>query len=210
MIWFIVAINLYVLSFSKVNYFTEVSSIPELEIWVVFWASAQNNRPSDVLKDRLNVAYEAYQAGKIQKIIVSGDNGSRYYNEPVVMQKYLLEKWVSKLDIYLDYAGFDTYDTLYRAREIFGVSDVILFTQDFHLKRAMYIAERLWLHPVGVETNLHIYVSDSYNNFREIWARVKAFIEVEILKPKPKFLGEKIKILFDEDIEEAKKEILEK
>jgi vancomycin permeability regulator SanA len=124
------------------------------------------------------------------------------------MQKYLLDLWVEKDDIYLDYAGFDTYDSLYRAREIFWVQKVVLFTQDFHLKRALYIAKRLWLQPLWVETNLQSYVKDKYNNIREVFARVKAFLEVEILKSKPRFLGDKIEIITDEKINEAKKSIL--
>jgi vancomycin permeability regulator SanA len=99
--------------------------------------------PSDILKDRLDTAYDAYKAGKIKKIIVSGDNRKVDYNEPDNMKKYLISLGVNPKDIQPDYAGFDTYSSLYRAREIFQVKKVILFTQDFHLKRALYIGKRL-------------------------------------------------------------------
>lgn len=204
-----IAINLFVLSFAKFWYYKLPSDIEETYVWLVFWAAVKwKYQPSDILKDRLAVAYEAYTIGKIEKILVSGDNSDAHYNEPVAMQKYLLDLWVEKDDIYLDYAGFDTYDSLYRAREIFWVQKVVLFTQDFHLKRALYIAKRLWLQPLWVETNLQSYVKDKYNNIREVFARVKAFLEVEILKSKPRFLGDKIEIITDEKINEAKKSIL--
>ncbi|MFK7779849.1 MAG: ElyC/SanA/YdcF family protein [Candidatus Gracilibacteria bacterium] len=206
---FIVAVNFYVLNFSKTHYYYDVDGLDEKYIGLVFGASVlRNGTPSDILKDRLKVAFEAYNKHKIAKIIVSGDNSKSSYNEPVAMQKYLLKLGVEIDDIYLDYAGFDTYDSLYRAREIFGAQELVLFTQDFHLKRAMYISSKLGIDSYGVETNLQKYLASDYYNIREIFARLKAFIEVEILKASPRFLGEKIEIITDEKIEDAKKEIL--
>ena len=126
------------------------------------------------------------------------------------MQKYLLTQWVDVHDMYLDYAGFDTYDSLYRAKHVFQVSELMLFTQDFHLKRAMYISQRLGISTIGVATNLQPYVNEQYNNRREVLARVKAFLDVEILKSKSKYLWDPIPILSDQDISSAKQEILEK
>lgn len=208
-IW-IFAVNFYVLSFSNTNYYYDVDGLDEKYIWLVFWASVFNDwRPSDILKDRLKVAYYAYNKKKIHKIIVSWDNSYTDYNEPAGMQKYLLDLWVPSDDIYLDYAGFDTYDSLYRAKEIFWVEEIVLFTQDFHLKRAMYISSKLWIKSYWVETNLQKYIADDYNNSREIFARLKAFIEVEILNSKPKYLWKKIEIITDEKIEDAKKWIIQ-
>lgn len=208
---FILSVNLYVLSFSKINYFYDIDWLDEKYVWLVFWASVLRNwEPSDVLKDRLKVASEAYEKEKIKKIIVSWDNSQTNYNEPKAMQKYLIDLWVNKNDIYLDYAWFDTYDSLYRAKEIFWVNELVLFTQDFHLKRAMYIASKLWIKSYWVETNLQRYINDDYNNFREIFARSKAFFDVDIFKSKPKYLWEKIEIITDEKIDNVKKEILEK
>ena len=124
------------------------------------------------------------------------------------MQKYLLDLWVDVDDIYLDYAGFDTYDSIYRAKEIFGAEKLTLFTQDFHLKRAMYISKRFDIETIWVETNLQKYRKEKYNNRREVFARVKAFLEVEILKTKPKYLGESIEIITDEKIGEAKRNLI--
>lgn len=206
---FIVGVNLYVLSFSKKGFYNSVEDLNDTYVWLVFWAAVYNNsRPSDILRDRLDVAIEAYNTWKITKIIVSGDNSKLNYNEPVVMKNYLIANQVKKEDIYTDYAWFDTFASLYRARDIFGVEELILFTQDFHLKRAMYISKRLWIKTQWVHTNLRPYIREWYYDIREIWARVKAFLNVEIFKSKPKYLGDTIEILRDEKIEETKKEIL--
>jgi len=191
-LFIVLVINYWVLSFSKKDIFVDIKNIPKIEVWLVFWASVKRNlTPSDILKDRLDVAVKAYKLWKIKKIIVSGDNWTKTYNEPLAMEKYLISKWVKKEDIYLDYAGFDTYDSLYRAKYVFWVGKVILFTQDFHLKRAIYLAKRLWFEKViWVSTNLHNYKANSYNNIREILARVKAFLDVEINHSKPIVLWE--------------------
>jgi len=204
-------INIYVLGFSKDNYFTKVSKLNQNEVWLVFWASVLNNwMPSDILKDRLKVAANAYKQWKIKQIIVSGDNRKLNYNEPDVMKKYLVSLWVRSSHIHPDYAGFDTYDSLYRARDLFFVKDLTLFTQDFHLKRAMYISYRLGINAVWMQTNLQKYIADDYNNKREIFARVKAFLDVEVFNSQPKYLGDSLRITPKTEIEEIKKELLEK
>ncbi len=177
------------LSFWKESMYQDVRKLSFVEVGLVFWASVKTNlEPSDILKDRLVVAAKAYELWRIQKIIVSWDNSQKYYNEPVAMQQYLIELWVDDAHIFLDYAWFDTYDSIYRAKHIFGVDEVVLFTQDFHLKRAMYIAERLWIENYGVFTNLHTYKNYDRYLRRELLARVKAFLDVEINSSKPKFL----------------------
>lgn len=206
---FIIAVNCYVLSFSKINYYSDVEWLENKYTGLVLWASViWKNTPSDILKDRLEVAYNAYKVWKIEKIIVSWDNSVTNYNEPIVMQNVLINMGVDIDDIYLDYAGFDTYDSIYRAKEIFWVDELVLFTQDFHLKRAMYISIKLWIDTYWVETNLKKYINEDYNNRREIFARIKAFLEVELLNSKPKFLWDKIEIITDEKIEKAKNEII--
>lgn len=178
------------LSFSfywKIFYMPSV--VEKHEVWLVFGASVKRNlEPSDILRDRLDVAIYTYEIWKIEKIIVSWDNSEKNYNEPVAMRQYLVDKWVTADDIYMDYAWFDTYDSLYRLKYVFGVDDVLLFTQEFHLKRAIYIGERLWIKSQGVATNLRGYFKDDYNNRREILARIKAFLDIEINNSKPKFL----------------------
>jgi len=193
-LFIILVINYWVLSFSKENFYNNIDSLPKNEVWLVFWASVKSTlEPSDILKDRLKVAIKAYVSWKIEKIIVSWDNWTKLYDEPTAMYKYLVSRWVESDDIYLDYAGFDTYDSIYRAKYLFSVEEITLFTQDFHLKRAMYLANRLGFRKViWMQTNLQKYLAENYNNRREILARVKAFLDVEINNSKPKFLGELI------------------
>lgn len=210
LILMVFAINIYVLSFSREDYYTDISFLEPKLVWLVFWAAVyKNSVPSAILKDRLLVAYEAYEAWKIKKILVSGDNSKTFYNEPEVMKKFLIDLWVKKDDIFLDYAWFDTYDSIYRAKEIFLAQELVLFTQDFHLKRAMYISKRLWIDTYWVETNLQAYLRANYYEFREILARLKAFLETDILHSKPKYLWETIEIISDERIEETKRTLFE-
>lgn len=205
----IILINVYVLSFSVLQYFSHIQDIEPSEVGLVLWASVKpDGTPSDILKDRLDTAIIFYKEDKIQKILVSGDNGTRAYNEPVAMQKYLIASGVKKDDIYLDYAGFDTYDSLYRARDIFGNEELVIFTQWFHLHRAIYIAKRLWLNVVGVTTDINKYLHSNRNSIREIFARVKAFLEVEIIRPEPKYLGDTIEIVSDKKVDKLKQDIL--
>ncbi len=180
---FIVGVNFYVISFSFDNYYTSLSDIKDNNLtWIVFWASIIDNKvPSNILKDRLNSAYDWYSNSIIDKIIVSWDSQNSNYNESDVMRQYLVEKWVSENDIIVDYYWLDTYDTIYRAKNIFWETQLVLFTQDFHLKRAMYISNRLWIKTYWVETSIQNYKKDY--NIREVLARVKAFLEIEIFKP---------------------------
>lgn len=196
-VFLIILINLYVLSFSKGKIFSWEDNITGYEVGIVFWARVYEwGKPSDILADRLKVAKKAYDEGKITKIIVSGDNSKSHYDEPTSMRNYLINLWVKKDDIYLDYAGFDTYDTLYRAREIFWVEKALLFTQEFHLKRALYIAEKLEIKSIWIHTDLQKYIYADYYERREVLARTKAFFSTDILKVKPKFLGNPINMNF--------------
>ena len=193
LLFIILIINYLVLSFSKEGYFNDVEKLPNIRVWLVFGASVKRNwEPSDILKDRLIVTYNAYNKWKIKKIIVSWDNSKSNYNEPAAMKKFLIKLWVKKEDIYLDFAGFDTYDSIYRAKHIFWVKKIILFTQDFHLKRAMYISKKLWFETYWMETNLQEYLAKNYNNSREILARIKAFLDVDINGSNPKYLWEPV------------------
>lgn len=189
----VITINVYVLSFSYNNIHQDTTKLPAKPVGIIFWARVFSNwEPSDILKDRLSVAISWYKSGLIDKILVSWDNGRKEYDEVTAMQKYLIKKWVDKNDIYLDYAWFDTYDTLYRSKYIFWVENAYLYTQDFHLKRAVYIAKRLWIESAWVPTDLQDYIYNDYYNRREVLARIKAFLDVEILKSKSKYLGEPV------------------
>lgn len=188
-------INLYVFSFWNWKVFSNIDKIENQYVWLVLWASVIARKwPSDILKDRLIVAAYAYKKWKIKKIIVSWDNSKKNYNEPIVMRDFLIKNDVNKDDIYMDFAWFDTYDSIYRAKNIFSVDKLVIFTQNFHIKRALYIADRLWIESVWVNTDLQNYIWENYYLFREFMARIKAFINTDILKSKSKFLWEKIVI----------------
>ena len=188
----IAIINFYVLSFSIWKIFNSASDINDYEIGLVLWASVKSSwEPSDILKDRLKMAIKAYNDWKIQSIIVSGYNYWLTYNEPLSMEQYLIKAWVLSEDIYKDYNWLDTYDSIYRAREIYWIQKIVIFTQEFHLKRALYIASRLWIDAVWVKTDLQEYLSIRYFKFREIFSRIKAFIEVDLMR---------VEIKYDKDV----------
>jgi len=195
-ILFWVLINYYIIIKSQ-DYIFDSKHIPKnnIKIGLVLWASVKSNWiPSPILQDRLLTAFYQYKLWDINKIIVSGDNSQKNYNEPQAMKNYLVELWVKSEDIYLDYAWFDTYDSIYRAKEIFWVNSLEIFTQRYHLYRSVYIARSLWINAIWVVADKKNLLSLSRFDFREFFSRIKAFLEVEILKTKPKFLGEKIKI----------------
>ncbi len=180
---------------SKDTIYTDIDNLPQVKVWLVFGASVYRDwTPSDILRDRLDGSYDAYSAWKIQRIIVSGDNSVEKYDEPTAMQQYLIGRWVDESHIFLDYAWFDTFDSIYRANYIFWVSEIILFTQSFHLKRALYIADWLDIQAIWFATDYHRYMHESYNNRREFFSRIKAFLEIEIINAKPKFLWDQILI----------------
>ena len=150
--------------------------------------------PSAMLQDRLDAAVEWYEAGCSDRILVSGDHGRDGYDEVNAMRAYLEEAGIPPERIFLDHAGFDTYDTLLRARDVFQVRSALIATQRFHLLRALYIADRLGVEAIGVETDRRAYGRESWYRIREYFARCKAFLDCEVLHSQPTFLGEPIPI----------------
>lgn len=150
-----------------------------------------NGQPSDVLEDRLRAAHNLYATGKVEKILVSGDHGSADYDEVNAMRRYLLAQGVLAEDIFLDHAGFDTYDTMYRARNVFGVTNAIVVSQTFHLPRALYIAHHLGIDAYGVPAETQRYRKDAEFAFRERFANVKAYLDVLVMSA-PQYGGLKI------------------
>ena len=152
----------------------------------------KDNSPSLMLRDRLETACRLYEEGAASKIIMSGDHGRKDYDEVQVMKDYAIDKGIPSSDIFMDHAGFETYDTMYRAKEVFGAKKVIIVTQEYHMYRALYIADKLGLDAYGVTSDLRFYSKKMvYWKFREYFARVKSFIKC-ITKPEPKYLGSPI------------------
>jgi len=150
--------------------------------------------PSPILEDRLLYAYALYKNGKAPKILVSGDHGTKRYDEVNVMRSWLLARGVPEEDIFMDHAGFNTYDSMYRAREVFGVKTLLISTQRFHMARSLYIARRLGIDAHGCASDDKDIYRTRYVKFREVFAKGRAFLDVEIVKRSPKYLGEPIPI----------------
>ena len=146
-----------------------------------------------MLKDRLNTCIELYNAKIINKIIMSGDHGKKYYDEVTVMKNYAISKGIPAEDIFMDHAGFSTYETMYRAKEVFNVKKAILVTQEYHLYRALYIGQQLGIQSDGISATKHHYVGDLSRELREILARNKDIFQC-MFKIKAKYLGEKISL----------------
>lgn len=157
---------------------------------VVPGASVYKNEPSAVLKDRLDCALELYHQGKVRKILLSGDNGSIYYNEVKPMLLYILKNQVNERDIFVDHAGFRTLDTLVRAKEIFQVKDLIFVSQRIYQPRAAFLANKIGLKFQAFESDRRIYTSGPFSRFREFFARTLAWVDMNLFKTNPKYLGD--------------------
>lgn len=180
---------------SAVYDISDVDNIEPAQCVLVLGAKVYSNESlSPVLLDRVNYAIAIYKAGKADKILFSGDHGQTQYDEVNAMMTYAISKGVPKEDIFLDHAGFSTYESLYRARDVFCVTDVIIVTQKFHISRAVYIARSLGLNASGVNSDPRRYMNANYDAFRESLARVKDFFFVNVTKPNPTYLGDKIPI----------------
>lgn len=155
--------------------------------------------PSPMLQDRLNTGIELYQNGAAPKLLMSGDHGRKKYNEVQTMKDIALDQGVPSEDVFMDHAGFSTYDSLYRARDVFQARKVIIVTQKYHLYRALYIARSLGLDAWGVSADTRRYRGQSQRDFREILARDKDFF-VSVFKPLPKYLGDTIPITGNGDL----------
>lgn len=157
---------------------------------------------SVMLQDRLDVALALYRAGVSDRILVSGDHGTEYYDEVNAMRDYLVERDVPPEHVFMDHAGFDTYDSLYRARDVFLVRSCVVSTQGFHLRRALFIAEELGLEAEGVDAALRSYGWSGYYRVREVFARTKAWLECRVFDASPTFLGPVIPISGDGTVTE--------
>ena len=148
---------------------------------------------SDMLHDRLWRSVQLYELGVSAKLLMSGDHGQNDYNEVGAMKQYAVDHGVPPEDVFMDHAGFSTYETMYRAKEVFQARKVVIVTQEYHLYRAIYIAEKLGLEAYGVASDLQSYVGQFNRDIREVMARCKDF-GMCIFKPEPTYLGEAIPV----------------
>jgi vancomycin permeability regulator SanA len=183
----------YVNAATNTRRFTEVTKVPTQKVAVVFGAGIRpDNTPTPMLADRVTAAVDLYKLGRVQKLLMTGDNSRIDYNEVMVMQNYAVSQGVPIQDITLDHAGFSTYESCYRAKEIFGVKEAILVTQNFHLPRAVYTCRQLGIEATGLGTpdwGSYSKKTVSFYTFREQVSTLKALWEVHVTRPAPTFLG---------------------
>ena len=160
---------------------------------IVLGCGVWGDRPTTLLSDRLDAAIALYKAGVAPKLLMSGDHGRRNYDEVNVMRQYALNKGVPSEDIFMDHAGFSTYETMYRAQDIFGITKVVVVTQEYHLYRALYDASAFDIEAVGTIATGHTFAGQTKWEIREALARVKDLIWC-MFKPEPTYRGEKIDI----------------
>ncbi len=160
---------------------------------LVLGCGVRGETPSHMLEDRLLQGIELYENGASTKMLMSGDHGREHYDEVNVMKNFAVERGVASEDIFMDHAGFSTYESMYRAKEIFKAEKVLIVTQDYHLYRAIYDARALGLEAYGVASNPRSYSGQLYRDIREILARNKDFIYC-IIQPEPTYLGEAIPV----------------
>lgn len=156
----------------------------------------ENGVPSDMLHDRLQRGVELFDLGAAPKLLMSGDHGREGYDEVDAMKQFAVDAGVASEHVFMDHAGFSTYESMYRARDIFQAKKIIIVTQEYHLYRAIYIAERLGMEAYGVSADYRAYYGQFSRDVREMLARVKDF-GTSLFQPKPTFLGEAIPIWGD-------------
>ena len=197
----VISINTYVKKSTKKQIIENkaYTDLTEIDAIIVLGAGINGTQPSHMLEDRLLGAIELYKNNISSKIIMSGDHGKTDYDEVNIMKKFAIEKGIPSEDIFMDHAGFSSYESIYRAKEIFKAKKVVIVTQKYHLYRALYIANQLGIEAYGVGADPRQYVGETYREVREILARNKDFIKC-IFKPRPTFLGESIPVSGNGDI----------
>jgi SanA protein len=169
--------------------YTDASSTPSAQAAMILGASVVRGKPSPILAERADGAIALYKAGKVSKILVTGDNGEQRYDEVTPVRKYLTDAGIPDNDIFLDHAGFDTYSSMYRAQSVFQAQSLVVVTQDFHMPRALFIARHLGLNAFGFVVQGQN--PETWEYLREIPASVKALFDVYTSRM-PRYLGEPI------------------
>lgn len=190
---FLLGCNMWVMLATQQQIYKEVSTIPHRSIALVLGTSNRlaDGSPNPFFTNRIETAYQLFKSGKVDHIIVSGDNRSKYYNEPVAMRKALIEKGIPSSVITLDFAGLRTLDSIVRCKEIFGQESITIITQPFHSYRALFISQYYDMDAVVMVANEPEAWQSAKVVAREILARPLAVLDLYIFKTGPRFLGEK-------------------
>ncbi|UQA77397.1 YdcF family protein [Sphingobacterium siyangense] len=173
--------------------FTELKDVPRTKVAIIFGAGINGDQPSRYLKDRLDAGISLYKNHKVDKILLSGDNGRDEYDELSVMKLYCQKNGIDTAKIYIDYAGFDSYSTMYRAKYIFNVDTAILVSQKYHLNRCVYLGDKLGIKSFGYSADRGAYPGYKYYAFREKLSVTKAVLDV-MRNRKPKHLGKQVDV----------------
>jgi len=172
---------------------SEVDSLDTDCILVLGAGLRGNGTPSAILADRLDYAIDAYESGASDRLLMSGDHSRIDYDEVTAMKTYAIDRGIDPDAVFLDHAGFSTYESVYRARDIFCADRVLIVTQGYHLPRALYIAKALGIEAYGVASDARQYAYQPYYSVREVIARCKDFVYT-VFEPKPTYLGEIIPV----------------
>lgn len=195
-------IDAYVLHSTSAQMLTtqEAALLEDVDCILVLGCKVHSDgAPSAMLEDRLRRGVELFHAGAAPKLLMSGDHGTMTYNEVQSMKQYAIDHEIPSSDIFMDHAGFSTYESIYRARDIFQAKKIIIVTQEYHLHRALYIAAALGIEAYGVDADYRSYSGQTARDIREILARNKDFF-TSIFQPKPTYLGEAIPIWSNGDL----------
>lgn len=196
------SVNAYVIAVGKNSLLTpqEAAELTDVDCILVLGCQVRaDGSPSNMLSDRIDRGIQLYELGAAPKLLMSGDHGREDYDEVGTMKQVAIDAGVPSPDVFKDHAGFSTYESLYRAREIFGAEKIIIVTQEYHLYRALYIAKALGIEAYGVASDSRTYPGQSMREAREILARNKDFV-MSIFKPKPSVMGEAVPVSGDGDI----------
>ena len=197
----VLGINLYVKASTNKQILGEndYTKLSDIDCIIILGAGVWGDKPSPILEDRLLDGIKLYQNNVSDKIIMSGDHGRESYDEVNIMKNYAIEKGIPSENIFMDHAGFSTYESIYRARDIFKAKKIVIVTQKYHLYRALYAANCLGLEAYGVGADPRQYSGATFRELREILARDKDFIKC-IFKPKPTYLGDTIPVSGNGDV----------
>lgn len=194
----LIGIVIYVASSQSDRIYSNVEDVPQHNVAIIFGARVRaNGTLTPLLQDRVDGGIALYTSNRVSKLLMTGDNGSIYYDEVTAMKQYAISQGIPEYDIVLDYAGLDTYDSCYRAYAIFNVQDAVLVTQRYHMSRALYACNNLGVSSDGLAIedfsrypNLRLKYS-----LREYAASIKAWYDVSISERKPRYLGPQEPIL---------------
>ena len=178
----------------------EASQLEDIDCILVLGCKVKSSgEPSAMLHDRLKRGVELYNAGAAPKLLMSGDHGTMTYNEVQSMKQFAIDEGIESSDVFMDHAGFSTYESIYRAQDIFQAKKVIIVTQEYHLYRAVYIARQLGMEAYGVAADYHTYAGQLGRDAREMLARCKD-VAMTVFRPEPTYLGEPIPISGNGDV----------